>query len=117
MKNLFIGVLFSAALLIAQQSVAAEKYVDAKLARVESCTIGGGLVFLFLKEASGAVPSVSNGCANDALFPYIRLTSDGTLTEIHKSMISIALMAYATEKEVRIRYDDEINQIISIAFK
>ena len=96
-------------------SFGAERYANAKIERVEACNSNGHHILLMLKEISGTTPSVSNGCSNDASFPFVRIASDQYPSGLNESLLSIALTAFASGKTIRIRYDDEINQVRSIA--
>ena len=112
MKKIFLF------LLIASYSIAASadiKYVDAKVERIETCK-SGNTIYIFLKEITGTSPSSGNGCSNDAVYPYVKLNSEnGVITELEKIMFSSALAAHASEKSLRIRFEDSNNVLISIA--
>ena len=92
-----------------------QKYFNGKVARIETCT-QGGTVYLFVKEVTGTSPSSANGCSNDLSFPYVKLNSvDGEVSEVEKVIVSTALSAQASDRAIRVRFDDQNNQLISIA--
>ncbi len=92
------------------------KYFNGKVERVETCKSNGGTVFVYFKEIVGAAPVSTNGCSNDISLPYVRLNSNtGTLSDMEKSMLSTILTAQASERSLRVRYDDQSWFVQSIA--
>ena len=103
-------------LMVSGFAVAETKYLTGKIERIETCKNSGGVVYIYVKDISGTTPTASNGCSNDLVLPYLRLTSEnGTVTEYEKIMLSIALTAQTAEKQVRIRFSDTTNTLVSLA--
>ena len=92
------------------------QYFNGKVERIESCVSAGGITAIFFKDIVGTVPTSLDGCSNDISLPYVRINhTTGQMSEFEKQMMSLALSAQATEREVRVRYDDQTLTLQSIA--
>lgn len=109
--------IFCLVLLLSSFSVsAADQYVNAKIERIETCNYSN-LIFVFLKDATGTVPSSSDGCSNDVSLPHVRIYSTQNSSAMNDALLSLSLTAFAAGKVVRVRYDDSgsNNYVRSIA--
>lgn len=113
-KNLYV--IFGLPVVLAPIFCSAEtKYLNARIERIEACKSDGN-VYVYVKDISGTTPLSSNGCSNDLNIPSVKLnTTAGSLTELEKLMSSIALAALASDRFVRVRFDDETKNMASIA--
>lgn len=107
-------VLLTLLMVFSNASYSAIKYFDGKIERIETCKSGSS-VYVFIKDIVGTTPAASNGCSNDIRLPYVKLNNNESITELEKLMFSIALSAHATDKSIRVRFDDETKMLISIA--
>lgn len=103
-------------LMLSSHSFSETQYFNGKVERIEICKSNGGNVFVYFKDISGTAPTSTNGCSNDIAFPFVRINSTaGTLSDIEKSILSTVLAAQASERSLRVRYEDQDWYIESIA--
>ena len=113
MKTFLMSVFF---IIFCHGALADVQYFNGKIERIEVCKSNGGTIFIYFKDIVGVAPAKSNGCSNDVAFPLIWLNHKiGELTEFDKVILSTALTAQASERSVRVRYDDQTRFLQSLA--
>ena len=113
MKRILLAVVL---IIFSSNSLSAVRYFNGKIERIEVCKSNGGTIYLYFKDINGTTPSITNGCSNDIALPYVRLNNDiGVLSDFEKTILSTALAAQASNKSLRVRYDDQSMFLQSLA--
>ncbi|XOV78404.1 MAG: hypothetical protein ACFHVJ_15840 [Aestuariibacter sp.] len=98
----------------ASSALADDHIIEANIIRVEVCEEYDGVMVIYLAGVNGSAPVSGNGCVNNGVFPHIKLAKSREEFQSRQGMLSLALVAYTSNKRVALRYSDVTNELIAI---